>query len=89
MLGRLMPFEGRFFENFNELGSLIEQASRELAALMNNYDDLVRRTSNIELLEKKGDRVTHATIELAHRNYFVPSRPGLYLTTRRPAPVHR
>ena len=84
MLGRLMPFEGRFFENFNELGGLIEQASRELAALMNNYDDLVRRTSNIELLEKKGDRVTHATIELAHRTFITPlDRDDIYqLTTR-------
>ncbi len=84
MLGRLMPFEGRFFENFNELGSLIEQASRELAALMHNYDDLVRRTSNIELLEKKGDRVTHATIELVHRTFITPlDRDDIFqLTTR-------
>ena len=84
MLGRLMPFEGRFFENFNELGSLIEQASRELSALMNNYGDLERRTSNIELLEKKGDRVTHATIELVHRTFITPlDRDDIYqLTTR-------
>jgi hypothetical protein len=72
MLGRLMPTEGRFFEWFNELGSLIEQASRELAALISTFDNLEQRVLNIEALEKKGDRVTHSTIELLHTTFITP-----------------
>lgn len=72
MLGRLMPFEGRFYEMFNDLASLIEQGSRELAALITTFDDLERRTYNIEAIEKRGDRVTHNTIELLHKTFITP-----------------
>ncbi len=43
MFGRLMPFEGRFFELFNALADEIVEAGRELAAMMEKFDDLERR----------------------------------------------
>ena len=72
MFGRLMPHEGKFFEYFRELAELIVQGSRELAALMTALDDLERRRFNIETVEKKGDKVTHATVELLHRTFITP-----------------
>ncbi len=72
MFGRLMPHEGRFFDNFKELADLIVQGSRELAALMASLDNLERRRFNIETIEKKGDKVTHATVELLHRTFITP-----------------
>ncbi len=72
MLGRLMPFEGKFFEMFNELGSLIEDGSRALSDLVNSLDHIEQRVANIEAMEKKGDRVTHGTIELLHKTFIPP-----------------
>jgi len=72
MFGRLMPHEGRFFDHFKELAELIVQGSRELEALMATFDDVERRRFNIETIEKKGDKVTHATVELVHRTFITP-----------------
>jgi len=72
MFGRLMPHEGRFFDLFKELADLIVQGSRELQALMASFDDIERRRFNIETIEKKGDKVTHATVELLHKTFITP-----------------
>lgn len=72
MFGRLMPHEGRFFDHFKELAELIVQGSRELQALMATFDDVERRRFNIETIEKRGDKVTHATVELLHRTFITP-----------------
>jgi predicted phosphate transport protein (TIGR00153 family) len=72
MFGRLMPQEGRFFDYFKELADLIVQASGELQLLMGTFDDVERRRFNIETLEKKGDKVTHATVELLHKTFITP-----------------
>ena len=72
MFGRLMPHEGRFFDYFKELAELIVQGSRELEALMATFDDVERRRFNIETIEKKGDKVTHATVELLHKTFITP-----------------
>jgi uncharacterized protein len=72
MFSRLMPQEGRFFDYFKELADLIVQASGELQLLMGTFDDVERRRFNIETLEKKGDKVTHATVELLHKTFITP-----------------
>jgi predicted phosphate transport protein (TIGR00153 family) len=72
MFGRLMPHEGKFFDHFKELAELIVQGSRELQALMATFSDVERRRFNIETIEKKGDKVTHATVELLHRTFITP-----------------
>ena len=72
MFSRLMPHEGKFFDHFKELAELIVQGSRELQALMAAFDDVERRRFNIETIEKKGDKVTHATVELLHRTFITP-----------------
>ena len=72
MFGRLMPHEGRFFDHFKELADLIVQGSHELKALMASFDDVERRRFNIETIEKKGDKVTHATVELLHKTFITP-----------------
>ena len=72
MLAKLMPTEGRFFELFAEHARQIAQASRELAALMANFDDIERRTLSIETLEKRADKIAHGTIELLHKTFITP-----------------
>jgi predicted phosphate transport protein (TIGR00153 family) len=72
MFGRLMPTEGRFFEYFVDLAEHILQASRELAELMTNFDDVERRAYNIETIEKNGDKITHAAVEMLHKTFITP-----------------
>jgi predicted phosphate transport protein (TIGR00153 family) len=72
MFGRFMPKEGKFFDHFVELAEYILAASRELAALMAGFDDIERRAYNIETIEKNGDRITRAAIDLLHRTFITP-----------------
>ena len=72
MFARLMPTEGRFFELFIEHADEIVLAGRELASLMAAFDDVQRRCYNIETIEKRGDRITHSTIELLHKTFITP-----------------
>ena len=72
MFGRFMPQEGKFFEFFNEHAQYIVDGTRELAVLMNKFDDLERRAYSIETIEKKADKVTYKTVELLHKTFITP-----------------
>ncbi len=72
MFGRLMPREGRFFELFNEHAGLIVRSSRELAAVMADGKDHEHRARNVETMEKQGDKIARATIELLHKTFITP-----------------
>ena len=67
-----MPKEGKFFEHFVELAENILLASRELAELMACFDDVERRAYNIETIEKDGDKITHAAVEMLHKTFITP-----------------
>lgn len=72
MFGKFMPQEGRFFDYFNEHAEQIVAGSRELAAMMSSFDNLDRRAYSIETIEKKGDRITHQTVQLLHKTFITP-----------------
>lgn len=72
MFGSFMPKEGKFFEHFIELAENILLASRELAELMACFDDVERRAYNIETIEKEGDKITHAAVEMLHKTFITP-----------------
>ncbi|BBB66229.1 MULTISPECIES: DUF47 domain-containing protein [Undibacterium] len=72
MFGRLMPTEGKFFELFNQHAELCVKGSKEMVALMTNFDDLEIRVHAIESIEKQADTVTYNTIELLHKTFITP-----------------
>ncbi|MFZ6759660.1 DUF47 domain-containing protein [Undibacterium sp. Ji50W] len=72
MFGRLMPTEGKFFELFNQHAELCVKGSKEMVALMTNFDDLENRVHAIETIEKQADKVTYNTIELLHKTFITP-----------------
>jgi len=72
MFGRFMPKEGRFFEFFNEHALAIVDGARELESMMAHFDDLQRRAYSIESIEKRADKITHATVDLLHRTFITP-----------------
>src|ERR1035437_9342117 len=72
MFRRLMPTEGKFFENFNQHAELCVKGAKEMVALMTNFDDLDIRVHAIESIEKQADKITHATIEMLHKTFITP-----------------
>ncbi len=72
MFGRLLPREGRFFELFNDHAAQLLLGAREIAALMSSGDDIERRAYTIESIEKRGDKIAYAAIELLHRTFITP-----------------
>ncbi len=72
MFGSFMPKEGRFFDYFVNLAEHIVRASKELEELMTTFDDVERRAYNIESIEKNGDKITHAAVELLHTTFITP-----------------
>jgi len=72
MFGRLMPREGRFFDNFVALCECVLRGSQELQQLVVAFNDLDRRVFMIESIEKQGGKITHATIELLHKTFITP-----------------
>ena len=72
MFGLLMPTEGKFFELFNQHADLCVKGSKEMLALMTNFDDLENRVHAIEGIEKQADAVTYNTIELLHKTFITP-----------------
>ena len=72
MFGSFMPKEGKFFEHFVDLAEHIVRASKELDELMASFDDVERRAYSIESIEKNGDKITHAAVELLHTTFITP-----------------
>lgn len=67
-----MPTEGKFFDLFNQHAELCVKGSKEMVALMTNFDDLEIRVHAIEGIEKQADAVTYAAIELLHKTFITP-----------------
>jgi len=67
-----MPTEGKFFELFNQHAELCVKGSKEMVALMTNFDDLEIRVHAIESIEKQADTFTYNTIELLHKTFITP-----------------
>ena len=72
MFGRLMPTEGKFFDYFIQHGELCVKGSKEMVALMTNFDDLEHRVHAIESVEKQADKVTYAALDLLHKSFITP-----------------
>ena len=72
MFSKLMPQEPRFFDLFSALAGEAVKISKELEAMFTGFDELQRRVFNIETIEKRGDRITHDTIDLLHKTFITP-----------------
>lgn len=72
MFAKLMPQEPRFFDYFTALADEAIRISREVHQMLTSFDDLERRTYDIESIEKRGDRITHNTIDLLHKTFITP-----------------
>ena len=67
-----MPTEGKFFDIFNAHAKCIVEASRELQALVGDIDRAEVHKQNVQISEKRADKLTHETMDLLHKTFITP-----------------
>ena len=72
MFSRLMPHEGNFFELFNSHAGLIVEGSRELVAMITEFEEAEQHARRIDNAERAADKITHETITLLHKTFITP-----------------
>lgn len=72
MFSRFMPHEGNFFELFNQHAEQIQIGTVALRDLITHFDNLETRTREVVSAEKKGDKITHETIDMLHKTFITP-----------------
>jgi predicted phosphate transport protein (TIGR00153 family) len=72
MFGRLLPKEGRFFDQFNAHAAQVVRAAQELKALMEHYEEREQHARLIDDAEHAADRITAETIRLLHKTFITP-----------------
>ena len=69
---RLIPRDEKFFELFIKDGEIIVAAARKLEDMVAVYDRLVERLTEIQALEKQGDRVDEEIGRRLERSFITP-----------------
>ena len=69
---RLSPKETKFFEMFAEMCSNLQEAAREMQALLLEMKDIHGAVQRIKQLEHRGDEMTHAIITRLNQTFITP-----------------
>jgi uncharacterized protein len=76
MLDRLMPKEGKYFDLFNAHADIVAQGGSALArmieALAQSPENVAALASEIGVLERKADGITHDTLAQLHTSFITP-----------------
>jgi uncharacterized protein Yka (UPF0111/DUF47 family) len=57
---RFIPYEAKFFEMFAELSGYLTEGAKLLRSILEDPHDLKMRVEQVQAIEHKGDRATHA-----------------------------
>lgn len=69
---RLIPHDERFFELFAELSSYLREGAKLLRAVLEDPRDLTMRVAQVQAVEHKGDKATHAIIAKLNQSFITP-----------------
>src|SRR6266852_3023325 len=69
---RLIPREIKFFELFAELSSNLTEGAKLLRSILENPVDLGVRAEQMQAIEHKGDKATHAIITKLNQTFITP-----------------
>src|SRR6266513_1762987 len=76
---RLIPREMKFFELFAELSSNLTEGAKLLRSILENPVDLGIRAEQMQAIEHKGDKATHAIITKLNQTFITPfDREDIY-----------
>jgi predicted phosphate transport protein (TIGR00153 family) len=69
---RLIPHETKFFELFAELSGNLTEGAKLLRTILEDPRDLAMRVEQVQAIEHKGDRATHAIITKLNQTFITP-----------------
>jgi hypothetical protein len=69
---RLLPHETKFFDLFAELSTHMNEGARLLRSIMEDPHDLAIRVQQMQDIEHRGDKATHAIIAKLNQSFITP-----------------
>lgn len=69
---RLVPHDARFFELFDELSGYLTEGAKLMRSILEDPHDLRMRVEQVQAIEHKGDRATHAIITKLNQSFITP-----------------
>lgn len=69
---RLLPQQPKFFELFAELSGYLTEGAKVLRSTLEDPRDLKARAAEVQAIEHKGDRTTHAIIIKLNQSFITP-----------------
>ena len=69
---RLIPRETKFFELFAELSGYLTEGAKLLRSTLEDPRDLQLRVQEVQAVEHKGDKATHAIITKLNQTFITP-----------------
>ncbi|MFI5390142.1 MAG: DUF47 domain-containing protein [Bacteriovoracales bacterium] len=72
MFKRFMPREENFFVLFDQSADLIVEGAKEFRSMLDDLQNLERRSKIIKEIENKCDEVTHTTVQLLYSTFITP-----------------
>ena len=67
-----MPREENFFVLFDQSADLIVEGAKEFRSMLDDLQNLERRSKTIKEIENKCDEVTHTTVQLLYSTFITP-----------------
>jgi uncharacterized protein len=69
---RLIPRETKFFDLFAELSTAMNEGARLLRSILEDPHDLEARVEQMQAIEHRGDKATHAIITKLNQSFITP-----------------
>ena len=69
---RLIPRDTKFFDLFAELSTNLTDGAKLLRTILSDPSDLAMRVSQVQAIEHKGDKATHAIITKLNQRFITP-----------------
>src|SRR5881227_1709060 len=69
---RLIPREMKFFELFAELSASLTEGAKLLRSILQNPTDLGMQAEQMQAIEHRGDKATHAIITKLNQTFITP-----------------
>ncbi len=69
---RLIPQDARFYDMFNRAAENNLEGARLLQDILQNREDVDRKTRRLKDIEHRGDEITHEVFRALHRTFITP-----------------
>jgi predicted phosphate transport protein (TIGR00153 family) len=69
---RLIPHDAKFFDLFAELSGYLTDGAKLLRNILEDPTDLYMKVEQVQAIEHKGDRATHAIITKLNQSFITP-----------------